>query len=60
MSIDVYNISEEELNQMLSDMKKRDKAVLSHPQIYSQYNESETVEFEDLDTSDIEKEKKEE
>ena len=45
---------------MLSDMKKRDKAVLSHPQIYSQYNESETVEFEDLDTSDIEKEKKEE
>lgn len=59
MSIDVYNISEEELNRMISDMKKRDKTILSHPQVYSQYDDSETVEFEDLDTSDIEKEKKE-
>jgi hypothetical protein len=59
MSIDAYNISEEELNQMIADMKKRDKDVISHPQIYSQYDDSESVEFEDLNISDIEGKKKE-
>ena len=59
MSIDTYNISEDELNQIIADMKKRDKDVISHPQIYSQFSDSETVEFEDLDVSDIERKKTE-
>lgn len=62
MSIDVYNISEEELNQMIQDMKKINKNVLDHPQIFSQYDDysSETVEFEDLDLSNVEKENRKE
>ena len=59
MSIDTYNISEDELNQIIADIKKRDKDVISHPQIYSQFSDSETVEFEDLDVSDIERKKTE-
>ncbi len=59
MSIDTYNISEDELNQIIADMKKRDKDVISHPQIYSQFSDSETVEFEDLDVSDIGRKKTE-
>lgn len=59
MSIDCFNISEEELNLMIQDMKKIDKNVLDHPQIFSQFQDSETVEFPDLDLSDIEGEKAE-
>ena len=59
MSIDCFNISEEELNQMIQDMKKIDKNVLDHPQIFSQFQNSETVEFPDLDLSNIEGEKAE-
>ena len=59
MSIDCFNISEEELNRMIQDMKKIDKNVLDHPQIFSQFQDSETVEFPDLDLSDIEGEKAE-
>lgn len=59
MSIDCFNISEEELNQMIQDMKKIDKNVLDHPQIFSQFQDSETVEFPDLDLSNIEGEKAE-
>lgn len=59
MSIDCFNISEEELNRMIQDMKKIDKNVLDHPQIFSQFQNSETVEFPDLDLSDIEGEKAE-
>ena len=59
MSIDCFNISEEELNRMIQDMKKIDKNVLDHPQIFSQFQDSETVEFPDLDLSDIEGEKTE-
>ena len=57
MSIDCFNISEEELNRMIQDMKKIDKNVLDHPQIFSQFQDSETVEFPDLDLSNIEGEK---
>jgi hypothetical protein len=59
MSIDCFNISEEELNRMIQDMKKIDKNVLDHPQIFSQFQDSETVEFPDLDLSNIEGEKAE-
>ena len=59
MSIDCFNISEEELNRMIQDMKKIDKIVLDHPQIFSQFQDSETVEFPDLDLSNIEGEKAE-
>lgn len=59
MSIDCFNISEKELNQMIQDMKKIDKNVLDHPQIFSQFQDSETVEFPDLDLSNIEGEKAE-
>lgn len=59
MSIDCFNISEEKLNQMIQDMKKIDKNVLDHPQIFSQFQDSETVEFPDLDLSNIEGEKAE-
>ena len=59
MSIDCFNISEEELNRMIQDMKKIDKNVLDHPQIFSQFQDSETVEFPDLDLSNIEGEKTE-
>lgn len=59
MSIDCFNISEEELNRMIQDMKKIDKNVLDHTQIFSQFQDSETVEFPDLDLSDIEGEKAE-
>ena len=57
MSIDCFNISEEELNRMILDMKKIDKNVLDHPQIFSQFQDSETVEFPDLELSNIEGEK---
>ena len=57
MSIDCFNISEEELNRMIQDRKKIDKNVLDHPQIFSQFQDSETVEFPDLDLSNIEGEK---
>ena len=62
MSIDVYNISPEELDEMIQDIKKTNRKVLKNPQIYSQYDDysSETVEFEDLDLSNIEKENKKE
>ena len=59
MSIDCFNISKEELNRMIQDMKKIDKNVLDHPQIFSQFQDSETVEFPDLDLSNIEGEKTE-
>lgn len=59
MSIDCFNISEEELNRMIQDMKKIDKIVLDHPQIFNQLQDSETVEFPDLDLSNIEGEKAE-
>ena len=59
MSIDCFNISKEELNRMIQDMKKIDKNVLDHPQIFSQFQDSETVEFPDLDLSNIEGEKAE-
>ena len=59
MSIDCFNISEEELNRMIQDMKKSDKNVIDHPQIFSQFQDSETVEFPDLDLSNIEGEKAE-
>lgn len=59
MSIDCFNISEEELNRMIQDMKKIDKNVLDHSQIFSQFQDSETVEFPDLDLSNIEGEKAE-
>lgn len=59
MSIDCFNISEEELNRMIQDMKKIDKNVLDHPQVFSQFQDSETVEFPDLDLSNIEGEKAE-
>lgn len=59
MSIDCFNISEEELNQMIQDMKKIDKNILDHPQVFSQFQDSETVEFPDLDLSNIEGEKAE-
>lgn len=54
MSIDCFNISEEELNKMIQDMKKIDKNVLDHPQVFSQFQDSETVDFPDLNLSDIE------
>ena len=59
MSIDCFNISEEELNRMIQGMKKIDKNVLDHPQVFSQFQDSETVEFPDLDLSNIEGEKTE-
>lgn len=59
MSIDCFNISEEELNQMIQDMKKIDKNVLDHPQVFNQFQDSEAVDFPDLDLSDIEGEKAE-
>lgn len=59
MSIDCFNISEEELNQMIQDMKKIDKNVLDHPQVFSQFQDSEAVEFPDLDLLNIEGEKAE-
>lgn len=59
MSIDCFNISEKELNRIIQDMKKIDKNVLDHPQIFSQFQDSETVEFPDLDLSNIEGEKAE-
>ena len=60
MSIDVYNISLEELNKMIQDIRETNKKVCKNPQIFSQYDDysSETVEFEDLDLSNIEKENK--
>ena len=51
MSIDVYNISPEELNELIQDIRKTNRKVCKNPQIYSQYDDSETVEFEDLDLS---------
>ena len=59
MSIDCFNISKEELNRMIQDMKKIDKNVLDHPQVFSQFQDLETVEFPDLDLSNIEGEKAE-
>ena len=59
MSIDCFNISKEELNRMIQDMKKIDKNVLDNTQIFSQFQDSETVEFPDLDLSNIEGEKTE-
>ena len=58
MSIDVYNISPEELNEMIQDIRETNRKVCKNPQIYSQYDDysSETVEFEDLDLSNVEKE----
>ena len=60
MSIDVYNISPEELNKMIKDIRETNRKVCKNPQIYSQCDDyrSETVEFEDLDLSNIEKENK--
>ena len=60
MSIDAYNISPEELNKMIQDIRETNRKVCKNPQIYSQYDDysSETVEFEDLDLSNIEKENK--
>ena len=60
MSIDVYNISPEELNKMIQDIRETNRKVCKNPQIYSQYDDysSEAVEFEDLDLSNIEKENK--
>ena len=60
MSIDVYNISPEELDKMIQDIRETNRKVCKNPQIYSQYDDysSETVEFEDLDLSNIEKENK--
>lgn len=60
MSIDVYNISPEELNKMIQDIRETNRKACKNPQIYSQYDDysSETVEFEDLDLSNIEKENK--
>lgn len=62
MSIDAYNISPEELNKMIQDIRETNRKVCKNPQIYSQYDDysSETVEFEDLDLSNIEKENKKE
>ena len=61
MSIDVYNISPEELNKMIQDIRETNRKVCKNPQIYSQYDDysSETVEFPDLDLSNIEGEKAE-
>ena len=58
MSIDVYNIYPEELNEMIKDIRETNRKVCKNPQIYSQYDDysSETVEFEDLDLPNIEKE----
>ena len=60
MSIDVYNIYKEELNKMIQDIRETNRKVCKNPQIYSQYDDysSETVEFEDLDLSNVEKENK--
>lgn len=60
MSIDVYNISPEELNKMIQDIRETNRNVCKNPQIFSQYDDysSETIEFEDLDLSNIEKENK--
>lgn len=60
MSIDVYNISPEELNEMIKDIRETNRKVCKNPQIFSQYDDysSETVEFEDLDLSNVEKENK--
>ena len=60
MSIDAYNISPEKLNKMIQDIRETNRNVCKNPQIYSQYDDysSETVEFEDLDLSNIEKENK--
>ena len=57
MSIDVYNISPEELNEMIQDRREINRKVCKNPQIFSMYDDcsSETVEFEDLDLSNIEK-----
>lgn len=62
MSIDVYNISPEELDKMIQDIRETNRKVCKNPQIFSQYDDcnSETVEFEDLDLSNIEKENKKE
>lgn len=62
MSIDVYNISPEELNKMIQDIRETNRNVCKNPQIYSQYDDysSEPVEFEDLDLSNVEKENKKE
>lgn len=62
MSIDVYNISPEELNKMIQDIRETNRKVRKNPQIFSQYDDysSEAVEFEDLDLSNIEKENKKE
>ena len=58
MSIDVYNISPEELDKMIQDIRETNRKVCKNPQIFSQYDDcsSKTVEFEDLDLSNIEKE----
>ena len=62
MSIDIYNISPEELNKMIQDIRETNRKVCKNPQIYSQYDDysSETIEFEDLDLSNVEKENKKE
>ena len=62
MSIDAYNISPEKLNKMIQDIRETNRNVCKNPQIYSQYDDysSETVEFEDLDLSNVEKENKKE
>ena len=62
MSIDVYNISPEELNKMIQYIRETNRKVCKNPQIFSQYDDysSETVEFEDLALSNVEKEHKKE
>lgn len=62
MSIDVYNISPEELNKMIQDIRETNRKICKNPQIFSQYDDysSETVEFDDLDLSNMEKENKKE
>ena len=62
MSIDIYNISPEELNKMIQDIRETNRKVCKNHQIYSQYDDysSETIEFEDLDLSNVEKENKKE
>ena len=47
---------------MIQDIRETNRKICKHPQIFSQYDDysSETVEFEDLDLSNIEKENKKE
>ena len=39
MSIDVYNISPEELNEMIKDIRETNRKVCKNPQIFSQYDD---------------------